>query len=191
MSHYFCVVPVQKGGQHWESHPASPDPFWGIFIQVLQIKLTERMKEIRVLKCSVALLSLGSIGFTASWTSQAAHEGFLAQFWETSLGVRVTKGLPRGLVEGVHQVWLPLLCQKLHTFPFSRAQSEASLEPRGSNAFLSTMGETATVNVLLQHFNALPASPCCFVSGLLVPSHTCLSPGSPVISLWFSSLTYK
>lgn len=27
MSYYFCVVPIQKHGQIWEGHPASPDPF--------------------------------------------------------------------------------------------------------------------------------------------------------------------
>lgn len=82
MSHYFCVVPIQKHDQLWKGHPASPDLFSRNFYTSFTNKT--KWKNDRLEYCSVNLF--GQHHFTATWTSQAAHEGFLAQFWETSLG---------------------------------------------------------------------------------------------------------
>lgn len=93
----------------------------------------------------------------------------------------------KGAVEVLLWVQLHLLC------PFSRIWSAASSEPLGCDAFLSNIhaGKGNSKCYALTLWSTLPL-PRCFISEFLVSSHiikcACLSPGSPLIFLWFSCL---
>lgn len=160
------------------------------------------MKEWSVTSCCVrALLSFDGVGSTAGGTPQAVRG---KRRLSDAVLKNITWGWSReGSVKFYIGVRLPLLCQKvrlltreLHTLPFSGIWPEASLEPLGCHTFLSAIrvgngNSKCSASTLW----STPPFSCCFISGLFVPSHiikrACLSPGSPVISLWFSSLMYK
>lgn len=92
-----------------------------------------------------------------------------------------------GLVEVVHQVWLPLLCQQaglhktLHTLPFLRRWSEAPSEPLGYDAFFQHHPR-GKWQLQMFHFITLihpTISPAASFQGSFSPSHirkcACLS----------------
>lgn len=86
--------------------------------------------------------------------------------------------------EGLHvHTWWKLCARHgtLSSASLSLGHGLSPLEALGCNAFLSTihLGSSSSKHSAL--FEAHPVNPCCFASGLFVPSLNCFSAGSPAL----------
>lgn len=193
------VTPIQKPGRHWKSLPVSPDQFWKAFYTTFTNK-DKIMAEMRVVKCYTMLcerFTLQQLGHpmlcveeVPFWLCfQKHHLGLESQrvCWSLTLGMALP-AQSGGLA--AHEEIILL---------FSRIRSEAALEPLCCNAILSTIhagnGNSKCSTLTLWSTPPKPPLPCCFIPVLSIPSHIIkcayLSPGSPIISLWLSSLMCK
>lgn len=144
--------------------------------------------------CQRVALSDG-LGSTATWTScvVCGRGSFLTLFQKHHLGLkswRVCWSLTLGM--GLSAQSEGLAAYEEIILLFSRIWSEAALERLCCNAILSTihLGNSNSKSFTLTLWST--PLPCCFIPVLSIPSHIIkcayLSPGSPISSLWLSSL---